>query len=56
MKKPIERKPLMKDPKKTDPYCENCYGKASFEAFFEVEGLIIGKKYCEACVKEAILA
>jgi hypothetical protein len=48
-------KPLIHDPKKTDPYCENCYGKASFEALFEMEDMIIGKKYCDACVQGAVL-
>lgn len=55
MGKAIYKKPLIKDPKKTDAYCETCYGKASFEALFETKDMIIAKKYCEACVQKAVL-
>lgn len=53
--KPSQTKPVVSNSKKTDPYCESCYAKASFEALFEMDNMIICKKYCNACVKEAII-
>ena len=50
---PIETRPFKQDAYKTSPSCEVCYSIANYEALYEIESMIVVKRYCQDCIQNA---
>ena len=50
---PIETRPFKQDSHKSASSCVNCFCTADVEALFEIEGMIVVKRYCRHCVRTA---
>ncbi len=50
---PIETRPFKQDTYKSASSCVECFNIADFEALFEIEGMIVVKRYCQDCVRTA---
>ena len=50
---PIETRPFKQDTYKSASSCIECFNIANFEVLFEIEGMIVVKRYCQNCVQTA---